>query len=574
MFEKNINKIGDVNGNHNQVIQIILSDGHKVEDTLSALIEPLVKKEREDIDHLKKQIAEKDSTIKDKSKIIELLDSDNSRLKTKLLEKKVELKRSEKRFAEIFITNNGKDFTGSRDLYGKALKLLTEGKKDAALQILNRQKLIEEREEFKKDREQKANGWLLRADLLKDRGIWGEKLDECYESVIEIKPNLNNYFKAANHFKFVNQFEKAEGYYKICLLKTSSDKEKAVILNNLAILQTDKNQIEIAEKNFHKALKIRKGLARVNPQTFLTDVADTLNNLANLQSDKKQIELAEENYYEAIGIYKELAKDNQQRYLPEIGRTLNNMALLQDDNNQKDLAEKNYNEAIKIYRELAAANPETYLALVALTLNNIANLQINKNQIKLAEANYNEALKIRRELSIVNPQTYLPNVANSLNNLAVLQSKNNHIRLAEKNYKEALKIRRELAKANPQTFLPDVATTLNNIAALQVHNNQKELAERNFNEALKIRREFEKVNSQIYSPKVAETLINLSIFYKDSIKNKGQSLAFLDEAITILFPFSNLPYIQKYFLGIENILLQWQIKPDEYIENIRNKTKK
>jgi tetratricopeptide (TPR) repeat protein len=74
----------------------------------------------------------------------------------------------------------------------------------------------------------------------------------------------------------------------------------ATTLNNLAILQSDKNEFPQALVNYEEALKIRRELAKENPRTYLPDVAMTLNNLAILQSDKNEFPQALVNYEEAL----------------------------------------------------------------------------------------------------------------------------------------------------------------------------------------------------------------------------------------------------------------------------------
>ena len=54
----------------------------------------------------------------------------------------------------------------------------------------------------------------------------------------------------------------------------------------------------------------------------MPDVARTLNNLALLQYKKNELEKSEENYNEALGIYRKLAKENPAAYEINIARML------------------------------------------------------------------------------------------------------------------------------------------------------------------------------------------------------------------------------------------------------------
>jgi len=244
MFKKNENSVGDIKGNYNQVIQIILSDGEKVVENLGVLIDRLVNNEKKEIGLLSQNIEAKEEALKDKRKIIESQDVEIIRLKTVLSNKQKELEKSEKRFAEIYIKNNGKDYSGSQELYPQALQALINGDRKSALAILERQKLLEQKTKLDKEKEQQASSWLLRADLLKEDNNWGSDLDECYQYAADIFPNWVNNLKAADHFYFLNQLDKARKYFNFCLDKAGSDLEKATTLNNLANLQRDKNEFE------------------------------------------------------------------------------------------------------------------------------------------------------------------------------------------------------------------------------------------------------------------------------------------------------------------------------------------
>ena len=258
MFESKRNQVGDINGDYNKVIQITLSDGEKLVEKLGVLIEPLVREEKKEILILENLIKSKEETLKDKQKIVELQNTEIIRLKTELSEKQKEIEESEIRFSQIFIQNDGNDFSGSKELYPKALEFLAKGDKDAALNTLERHILLEQKKELDREKEQQAKSWLLRADLLKGEDKWGEELSECYEMAVEILPNTRNYLNAANHFSFLNEFDRATNYLEISLEVSNTDEEKMATLGNLGNLNRTKDQLEEAAKCFKKAFQERK----------------------------------------------------------------------------------------------------------------------------------------------------------------------------------------------------------------------------------------------------------------------------------------------------------------------------
>ncbi len=256
------------------------------------------------------------------------------------------------------------------------------------------------------------------------------------------------------------------------------DQENPENCFNLAYVFQDMGKIEKAAGLYEVALEKYHQLAGKNPAAYLPNVAKTLNNLALLQADKNDYAAAEAAYKEAFAILRQLAAKNPDAYLPNVANTLNNLAILQADKNDHAAAEAAYKEAFAILRQLAAKNPDAYLPGVAIALNNLANLQKAKNDYAAAEASYNEALAVYRSLAGKNPDAYLLDIAMTLNNLANLQKAKNDYVAAEAGYNEALTIRRQLAAQNPDAYQPSVAYTLINMSLLyqELANKEQSLA--------------------------------------------------------------------------------------------------
>jgi len=198
------------------------------------------------------------------------------------------------------------------------------------------------------------------------------------------------------------------------------DQENPENCFNLAYVFQDMGKIEKAAGLYEVALEKYHQLAGKNPAAYLPNVANTLNNLAILQADKNDHAAAEAAYKEAFAILRQLAAKNPDAYLPGVAIALNNLANLQKAKNDYAAAEASYNEALAVYRSLAGKNPDAYLLDIAMTLNNLANLQKAKNDYVAAEAGYNEALTIRRQLAAQNPDAYQPSVAYTLINMSLL----------------------------------------------------------------------------------------------------------------------------------------------------------
>jgi len=258
----------------------------------------------------------------------------------------------------------------------------------------------------------------------------------------------------------------------------------------------------------------------------------------------------------------------------EYAMTLNNLANLHSDQNRYDEALSECEEALTIYRKLAETNLDTYLPFVATTLNNLANLHKNQNRYDEALSEYEEALAIRRKLAETNPNTFLPDVAATLNNLANLHSDQNRYDEALSEYEEALAIYRKLAETNPNTFLPYVATTLNNLANLHSDQNQYDEALSEYEEPLAIYRKLAETNPNTFLPKVAMTLINLSIYFEESVIERGKSIEYVMEAILIVLPIvEKVPYTQRYKDVAMDILRDWNLSDDEIDRMIAERMK-
>ena len=598
------------NYDQEQSIQMVLPNGEEVVEKLSVLIERLVSDEKREIQNLKELIRGKEESLRDKRKLVEFQDSQIIQLKSELAEKQKQLENSENRFSEIFMKNDGNDFSNSGQLYGNAMDALVKGDKKRALAILERQRLLEQKEALEKEREQQAESWLLRAELLKDESIWGAELLECYEIAIEIAPTWYYYFLAANFLQFVNQFDKAESYYQVCLEKSKTENHKALVLNNLGALLNTMNEYEKCERCYNTALEIKRLLVKKNEHLHLKDLGKAANNLGVVLMDRNQYERAEEAYKEALMAYEKLSEKYTDDVVSDIAMTANNMGILYFKQNEIDKSEQRYQQSLALYRKLAIEDSKEYLPYLAFTLNNFADIYIRKNELDKADSFYVEALSIRRELVNDNPQTHLPSLANVLNNLGVLNTKKEEYDQSQRYHEESLSIARELAKDVPRVYLPDISRTLNNLGIVHRYKKELEKSQAYYEEALEIKtalaeeypdvyladladllsnigdlyqaqRKFEQAEESYqksldtfkritddaissHLPKLAKTLINMSVLYQNYLINKERSLQCVDEALILLIPFSDIPYIQSYMEFGYNVLRGWDIDVDTY----------
>ncbi|SHI83379.1 tetratricopeptide repeat protein [Pseudozobellia thermophila] len=420
------------------------------------------------------------------------------------------------------------------DRLENARSLFKEGKYRRLNEVLNEADIDHDIAEYEAKGTMLANELIIKAQstvLLKEEG-WFQEANRLFAKAMRLIENYNTTFNYAFFLQRHRQILQAEGVYEKALNHISNEFQKSTILNNLGLLQHDKNEYGRAEKSFGEALVIRRKLAEGDSLVYLPQVLTTLNSLANLQRDKKEHGKAEQSYNEALALLNKLAEVNPQTYLPKISVIQNNMGLLHSTRNEFDKAQQSYNEALAIAKKLADIDPQAYLPDVGLTLNNMALLYRKKNEPNKAEQCFETALFIMSKLTKLNPQTYFPDVAGILNNLGDLQRKKKELEQAERSIETALYIMRKLAEINPQTYLPQVAMTLNNLANLQVNKKELGKAELSYEEVLAMTRKFAKANPQSYLPNVAGILCNLANLQRDNDKfDKAQQS--YEEALSI-----------------------------------------
>ena len=428
---------------------------------------------------------------------------------------------------------NIKSGAGS-DLYQRAMRLFLDGKVDQALKVIDDERLWlmvadarKKKDEAEKAIEEAIQSWMVKAGLMTMQFRFAEA-EKAYQEAIDAAPeSWQANFAFAVFSQDLNRYEKALPLYLHCLeltRRSGHNAHAAATLNNLGLLHSHQNRTEEARKAHEEALKIRRELALVNPETHLPEMANTLNNLGLLHSNQNRLAQARNVFEEALQIRRQLARNSPETYLPEVAMTLNKLGALHSAENRMEEARNAYEEALKSYRELAQNNPGAYLPHVAGTLNNLGLLHSHQNRMEEARKSFEVALKIRLQLALNNPNAYLPEVAVILNNLGILHGHQNRMAEARMAFEEALKSYRQLAQNNPERHLPDIAAALNNLGSLHRSQNRRDEARKACEEALKSYRELAQNKPETYLPYVAATLNNLASFTKNRARWCGRAM--------------------------------------------------
>jgi len=143
-----------------------------------------------------------------------------------------------------------------------------------------------ELEELNKQLLGNANEFLIKAQITATNFNNPNRFqDAChfYEQSIRSYMHFDNLFEYAYFLQQHNQHNEAERYYQKAMKRFGSELDaptRAMTLNNLGLLQSDKNEFDDALKSYKEALEIYRKLAQANPQTYLPNVAVTLINLS------------------------------------------------------------------------------------------------------------------------------------------------------------------------------------------------------------------------------------------------------------------------------------------------------
>nr|WP_315230259.1 tetratricopeptide repeat protein [uncultured Albidiferax sp.] len=236
--------------------------------------------------------------------------------------------------------------------------------------------------------------------------------------------------------------------------------QRAGVLNNLALAQSEMGHHEPALETAQKAADLYRSLADQRPDVFLPDLATSLNKLEAMQSALGQLEPALETAQEAADFYRSLADHQPDVFRPNLAASLNNLAAMQSALCQHEPALQTAQEAVGLSRNLAAQRPDVFLPDLATSLNNLANCQSALCQHEPALKTAQEAVGLYRILAAQRSDVFLPDLAKTLNNLANRQSAMGQHEPALQTAQEAVGLRRSLAAQRPDVFLPNLARSM------------------------------------------------------------------------------------------------------------------
>lgn len=527
-----VNKI-NVNGDKNFVFQFIDNEGNisEVIKTFEELLLPITAGKDKEIEGLRNE-------LDDKKKIEGLQDIQISNLSSKLealLKEYDFLKEQTKQFLSSL---DGIELNKTNEDYQTAFNLFLKGDIVNALKVLSEVKMIEAEQRAVDSIINLAETRLLKAQILQLSNKY-EEAGENYEKAIELVPCWKNYFIAANYFKYLNQFSKAEALYELALTKSKHELDTADTLLNLANMQKSNKEFKEAEKNINKSLIIYTNLNTDNDEALNHAIARATLSLGNLFYETNNIETAKKHLSESLKAYKGLKHENSSIQY-EYALALNSMAALHNASKQFKDANDNIEESIKILRRLDKKDSKKITSQLAKCLNNAANGAMSNKNFKKAKEYQEESLSINRELVKLNPNSYLIGLSESLLGLGILHHELNNFDEAKKLYQEALDIDRKLVETNAQAYNPKLVKTLSNYAILLFKIEDFTTSDEYFQESLSILKGvvFSNIKSYVIPPLI-HSVINYAVLNR-SAGNVIESENLYQESLGLLKKFAKL----------------------------------
>lgn len=229
------------------------------------------------------------------------------------------------------------------------------------------------------------------------------------EEKAEPKQLANLYNAEARVEMFRNNPSDAKTHYENALQIMDSLEEneenlnlKGSLLNNLASLEDNLDELDSAKKHYADTLEIARKFAKLKNDSKYIAIA--LNNLAALEKKIEDYESAKNHYEEVLEICRELPETPN--HLHWLTVYLTNLAMLEEENlGDLDSAQKHCEEALEIRKEL----PETpdNLYKIANILIGLGNIAVKLDKFDSAKTQWNEALEIAHQINDVNGISWL-----------------------------------------------------------------------------------------------------------------------------------------------------------------------
>jgi hypothetical protein len=362
--------------------------------------------------------------------------------------------------AKLFTNTSPEEFHESPRLK-KARELYEGGKYEELYDTLIETEIDEELKSAQEKKESLVAELLIKAQtaiLIKHDG-WFEEADRLYEKANSNVKSFKGFYQHANFLFSHNKLSKAKQLYTESLLYAEDDINKAILMNYLALIHRERNQISKAQKKYQKAVVLLEKLAKNKPNLHAPLLALTFYNLASLQWDTYKEDEAEKYAQKALQIYRKHERLGEKSFLPQIGKVLCFLGNNKINKKEFQNAEKYYKEANEIFRILSKESPKEYLTSYASSLNNFARIAKDRMNKRHSYRIQQKVIEMYRELSKTKSNVYLINLAEAMNNMGKMMIKS-FSPYADYMFEESLNLYRTLNKLNSNIYLVNIAEIL------------------------------------------------------------------------------------------------------------------
>ena len=261
---------------------------------------------------------------------------------------------------------------------------------------------------------------MLRAKLYAEKHDYAEAT-RFYEKAVAVDESYENMYDYALFLMQEHRMKRAAVLLETLKGYDLRSAQRANVLNRLGIAYRNLKRYDEAKTAYAEALKLRKELARKEPDRYNIDLAWTYNNLGVLYKQLNALSEAEKMHFKAFALRKVLAKREPEKYTFYVTCSMHNLGELYSSLKEDKKARHYFEEAIKIRRELLARNPKRNIPALATSLQHLADIYVKNGAPDRARALYEEALRYRTTLAKENPQAYADALKETQTALATLR---------------------------------------------------------------------------------------------------------------------------------------------------------
>ena len=305
------------------------------------------------------------------------------------------------------------------------------------------------------------------------------------------------------------QSEKAEALYQMLLDKSSSNTDRALYLNQLALVYDSMGEYSKALSYYEKDLEISKQALPPNHP----DLATSYNNIGIVYDDMGEYSKALSSYEQSLEIMKVSLPPNH----PSLATSYNNIGSVYYNMGEYSKALSYYERSLEIYK---VALPPNHPSL-AISYGNIAGVYDEMGEYSKALSSYERSLEI---MKVALPPNH-PLLATSYNNIAGVYDEMGEYSKALSSYEQSLEIMKVALPPNH----PSLATSYNNIGS--VYKNMGD-----YSKALSYYEKDLEISKQVLPPNhpdLATSYNNIGMVY-NNMGEYSNALSYLQKADDIL----------------------------------------